>query len=281
VGLGSLDFASGVYTVWAGYACGGTDGKCPGDNDLSIGPDDQPFQSADGDVSACEITCNSDVECGGFNYDPDEKKCYFRKNTKCNVVFDRARTCYTKPAGLPLANEVGNGRVPVVNGDKPEPKDGAGYSCALFPPSQVCSDGGGVACTVLLESISCDHECAKEGLRCLDVSANSDGCPGSDEAELLQEDSGTSRGSALLKEEPPPQWFKDFISNGGRAAHHTPSENPSLDPQWYDRMPEDATKSEYHLGEQAGTTTTAEPTRAPYLTCASPHATTCVCGLVQ
>ena len=47
----------------------------------------------------------------------DDGTCVFVKDARCNVYRNRAEDCYTKPTGLPIVNDLGNGIAPVTSGE--------------------------------------------------------------------------------------------------------------------------------------------------------------------
>merc|ERR1719171_498527 len=79
--------------------------------------------------------------------------------------------------GLPLNNDLGNGRTPVLDGPVQALGDVSregelNFVCGLFDYNQVCNIGSaanGLDCSVRLRAENCHEECIAKGLICLDV----------------------------------------------------------------------------------------------------------------
>jgi hypothetical protein len=295
--LGHLDGAAGhVYAAWIGMSCGEPGQTCEQDNEIKVGDSSQ--QSANRfDVSGCVKTCETDVACGGFSFKPgadgsDDGTCVFRKNTRCNVAENRAEDCYTKPTGLPLVNDLGNGIAPVTSGDVPAAAGAIGYSCALFPPSEVCADGHGLWCSVLRKERTCARECADRGLHCLNASPSLEGCPKAKESLLVLREPKfevPDLGSV-------PAWYSDLKKPyGSTSQYHVGTKEVNAPkeltdaPNWFVREAQAGELSgQYHLDtapvppEVVNNGTEVAADKGPgYLTCESEQAATCVCGIMQ
>jgi hypothetical protein len=300
--LGHLDGAAGhVYAAWLGMSCGEPGQSCAQDNDVKLdGSTEQPANRFD--VLGCVKTCETDVACGGFSFKPgadgsDDGTCVFRKNTMCNVVRNRAEDCYTKPTGLPIVNDLGNGIAPVTSGQVPPASDAIGYSCALFHPSEICADGHGLWCSVRRQMRTCSRECADRGLHCLRASSSLTGCPNATEEALLVLRDPTVEVPDLGDV---PSWYSDLKkSYGSTSQYHVgmkevKTSNPLTDaPPWFVREAQAGKLSgQYHLenapvppevvNNVSDTESDAADQGDPgFLTCESDQAATCTCGIMQ
>jgi hypothetical protein len=305
--LGHLDGAAGhVYAPWLGMACGEPGQSCESDNTVKI-DGSQEQASNRFDVSGCVKTCESDVACGGFSFKPgadgsDDGKCVFRKNTRCNVAQNKAEDCYTKPTGMPIVNDLGNGIAPVTSGEVPSNGDGGvGYSCALFHPSEVCKDGFGLWCSVRREMRTCAKECSDRGLLCLGASSSLDGCP---------EKTAPAEALLALRDEPKvevpdlgavPDWYASLKKPYGSVSQYhlgtkeVESPRDLTDaPNWFVKEAQAGHLSgQYHLetapvppevlnnASNDDAAETAAEDAGGMLTCESPNAASCTCGIMQ
>jgi len=297
--LGHLDGAAGhVYIAWIGMSCGESGKSCDADNGLKIfeGAEKQPANRKD--TSACVHTCESDVACGGFMFEPgadgsDDGNCVFRKNTRCNVAKTHAEDCYTKPTGMPIVNDLGNGIAPVTTGDVPDASGAIGYSCALFHPSEICADGHGLWCHVRRQRQTCAKECGDRGLLCIGASSSLAGCPKDAEESLLMQGEPTYEAPDLGDV---PSWYSSMKKPyGSTSQYHVGMKEVKAPkdltdaPPWFVREAQAGHLSgQYHLDtapvpeEVVNNGTDTETTPGPgMLTCDTEGAATCRCGIMQ
>jgi len=90
-----------AYALEPSMSCGHTIGNCSSHNPLPIGKDSQVYDvtSKEKVMDECGALCDSNDECGGFNFEASTSRCYYMKSTTCNQVNDTDRDCYTKNGG--------------------------------------------------------------------------------------------------------------------------------------------------------------------------------------
>jgi len=83
-----------VWSVSANVNCG-VGGSCENENNAYSNAGSRYESATRDDVSHCKTACELDEDCGGFNFDEDANRCYFRRSTTCNSKYDSTRDCYT------------------------------------------------------------------------------------------------------------------------------------------------------------------------------------------
>jgi len=81
------------YRMLGGTGCG----DCQ-DNDVHIGVGGNRFDHASREtaLAVCGSVCDASEQCMGFNYVTLQRRCYYRKQTSCNLFSHQQFDCYTK-----------------------------------------------------------------------------------------------------------------------------------------------------------------------------------------